>query len=85
MAQTICEVCWGHALVFLITLNLLAAFSPHSHSDVSMRILHAYNSLGLIPGILACIFWIQSKAFGADIGFVFVKCLWLLINILFSL
>jgi len=68
---------------FLITLNLLAAFFPHSHSDVSMRILHAYTSLGLIPGILACVFWIQSRAFSVGIGFVFIKCLWLAINILF--
>ena len=68
---------------FLITLNLLAALFPHSHSDSSMRILHAYTSLGLIPGILACIFWVQSKSFRVGISGVLIKCLWLAINIVF--
>ena len=38
----------------LISLNLLAALFSHAHSDASMRILHGYSSIGLIPGLLTC-------------------------------
>ena len=34
----------------LVPLNILAAAFTHSHSDVSMRILHGYSDLGLIFG-----------------------------------
>ena len=36
----------------LISLNLLAGLFVHAHSDASMRILHGYSSIGLIPGLL---------------------------------
>lgn len=34
----------------LVPINILAAAFMHSHSDVSMRILHGYSDLGLIFG-----------------------------------
>ena len=39
----------------LVPLNLLGALFPHSHSEVSMRILHGYTSIGIIFGILSTI------------------------------
>ena len=66
MAQTICEVCWDHIVVFG-HVEFIASIFPHS--GVSMRILHACISLGLVPGILACSFWLKSKAFSVGISF----------------
>ena len=45
----------GPQVPALATLNLLAAFFSHSHSDASMRILHGYSSLGLAFGIYGTI------------------------------
>lgn len=39
----------------LVPLNLLGALFPHSHSEVSMRILHGYTSIEIIFGILSTI------------------------------
>ena len=66
MAQTICEVCWDHIVVFG-HLEFIASIFPHS--GVSMRILHACTSLGLVSRILAWGFWLKSKAFSVGIGF----------------
>ena len=41
----------------LVPLNLLAAAFTHSHSDVSMRILHGYSDLGLIFGSFVSILY----------------------------
>tara|TARA_X000000950_G_C13702568_1_gene572772 strand:- start:306 stop:728 length:423 start_codon:yes stop_codon:yes gene_type:complete len=37
----------------LVPLNILAAFFSHQHSDVSMRMLHGFTSIGLIIGIFS--------------------------------
>ena len=49
----------GPQVPALATLNLLAAFFSHSHSDASMRILHGYSSLGLAFGIYGSILLIS--------------------------
>jgi hypothetical protein len=50
----------GPQVSALATLNLLAAFFSHSHSDASMRILHGYSSIGLTFGIYGSILLILS-------------------------
>ena len=48
----------------LVPLNILAAAFTHSHSDVSMRILHGYSDLGLMFGafgsVVLLLFLLQS-------------------------
>ena len=44
---------------FMIPINLWAAITPHLHSDLSMKILHAVSTLILLP-LITCI-WINRK------------------------
>ena len=50
----------------LVPLNILAAAFTHSHSDVSMRILHGYSDLGLIFGAFGAVvlLLLQSNVLG---------------------
>ncbi|MBD2319695.1 hypothetical protein [Phormidium tenue] len=45
----------------MIPLNLMAAAFIHTHTDASMRILHGYTSLGLIPGLFTVILMLLKK------------------------
>jgi hypothetical protein len=47
----------------LIPLNLMAAIFSHSHNDVSMRILHGYTSIGLLPGLVGAAFLCRKQAY----------------------
>lgn len=38
-----------------ISLNIFAAVFPHEHSDIAMRMLHAYTSIALATTALICI------------------------------
>ena len=38
-----------------ISLNVFAALFPHEHSDITMRMLHAYTSIALLTTALICI------------------------------
>jgi hypothetical protein len=58
----------------LIPLNLMAAIFSHSHNDVSMRILHGYPSIGLLPGLIGAAFLCRRRN---QIGF---SALLLIIN-----
>ena len=54
----------GPNVTALVPLNLLAAAFTHSHSDVSMRILHGYSDLGLVFGVYGALvlLLLQSNA-----------------------
>ena len=51
----------GPAPSSMIPLNLMAAAFMHTHTDASMRILHGYTSLGLIPGLFTVILMYLKK------------------------
>ena len=38
---------------FMVPVNLWAAITPHLHSEISMRILHAVSTVVLLPVLLA--------------------------------
>ena len=66
----------------LISLNLLAALFSHAHSDASMRILHGYTSIGLIPGLLTCLLAIRLMLQAHHWPKAGLAVLWLLANAL---
>ena len=66
----------------LISLNLLAALFSHAHSDASMRILHGYTSIGLIPGLLTCLLAIRLMLQAHHWPKAVLAVLWLLANAL---
>ena len=44
------------SLAALIPLNLFAAVFPHNHDEATMRVLHAYTSIGLMVIVVACLY-----------------------------
>lgn len=64
----------------LISLNLLAALFSHAHSDASMRILHGYSSIGLIPGLLTCGLSVRLALRDRYLAKLGLAVIWLLIN-----
>ena len=56
----------------LVPLNLLGALFVHSHSEASMRILHAYTSIGIVFGILSTIFLLKNFSFKVSSFFLLV-------------
>ena len=64
----------------LISLNLLAALFSHAHSDASMRILHGYSSIGLIPGLLTCGLAVRLVLRDRRFVRLGVAVIWFLIN-----
>lgn len=64
----------------LISLNLLAALFSHAHSDASMRILHGYSSIGLIPGLLTCALAVGLMLNHRQLAKFTLAVIWLLIN-----
>ena len=69
----------------LISLNLLAGLFVHAHSDASMRILHGYSSIGLIPGLLTCLLAIRLMLQAHHWSKAVLAVLWLLANALLLL
>ena len=62
----------------LVPLNLLGALFVHSHSEVSMRILHGYTSVGILVGILGTISLLKTLSLKVhQLAFILV----LIINI----
>ena len=64
----------------LISLNLLAALFSHAHSDASMRILHGYSSIGLIPGLLSCGLAFRLVLRDRHFPKLVIAAIWFLIN-----
>lgn len=58
----------------LVPLNLFAAMFVHSHSDASMRILHAYTSLGILVGVIS-VFILLIKFHQSAVKFLFFMLL----------
>ena len=59
-------------------LNLLGALFVHSHSEVSMRILHGYTSVGILVGTLGTISLLKNLSLKVhQLAFILV----LIINI----
>ena len=48
------------SIAALIPLNIFAAFFPHEHSDITMRMLHAYTSIGLAAVVLICMIIVST-------------------------
>ena len=66
----------------LVPLNLFAAMFVHSHSDASMRILHAYTSLGIFVGLVSLLILLlkfhRNLLIGLFLVPLFVVNLWAL-------
>lgn len=81
---------FGPNVSALVPLNILAAAFTHSHSDVSMRILHGYSDFGLVVGAFGSVvlLLLQSDMIGklvyslliiANIAFLIVNT-WITVN-----
>jgi hypothetical protein len=69
----------------MIPLNLMAAAFIHTHTDASMRILHGYTSLGLIPGLFTVILMHLKKIrLGLIIIVLAVNVIFFLVNTLIA-